>query len=109
MRAFRRFVRRVVASAGRRRDDERVREELAEHQALLTDQSTRAGMQPDEARRRARQTLGSPDAIVEAFAINNDCAGWRISPTDVRYAIRSLTQTPGSPHWLSSRSPSVSG
>jgi hypothetical protein len=51
-------MRRLTASALGRRDDERLREELAEHLALLTKEYVRAGLSSDEARRRARLRLG---------------------------------------------------
>jgi hypothetical protein len=38
MKILRRFVKRLLASALGRRDEDRVREELAEHLTLLTDE-----------------------------------------------------------------------
>jgi predicted permease len=95
MKALRRFLRRVAASTGGRQEDDRVREELGHHQALLIDEYTRAGMPHDEARRRARLTLGSPDAIVEAFRDQQRMRWMEDLIADVRYAIGSLLRTPG--------------
>ena len=44
MTAVRRFVERFTASVLGRRDDERLRDELAEHLALLTEEYERAGL-----------------------------------------------------------------
>jgi len=66
VRSLRRFVKRLTASLRGGGDDDRVREELFEHLALLTEEYTRAGMPLDEARRRARLTLGSPNVTTEA-------------------------------------------
>ena len=54
MRALRRFLVRLTASATRRRDEERLREEVEEHLALQTAENMRAGLSPVEARRQAR-------------------------------------------------------
>src|SRR5690606_4019526 len=54
MKALRRFVKRLSASAFGRRDDDRVREELAEHVELATEDLVRTGVPIEEARRRAR-------------------------------------------------------
>lgn len=67
MKALRRFVRRLAATLFGRRDDDRVRDELAEHLTLLTEEYLRAGFPLDEARRRARLRLGAGDAIAEAY------------------------------------------
>lgn len=52
MRTLRRFVKRLIASVLGRRDDDRVREELAGHLTLLTEEYARGGLPLDEARRR---------------------------------------------------------
>ena len=67
MRALRRFVRRLTASVLGRRDDDRIRAELSEHLALLTEEHVRAGLPLDEARRRASIKLGTGDATTEAY------------------------------------------
>jgi hypothetical protein len=41
---IRRFLRRLKASVPGQRDDERLREELAEHLTLLTDEYVRSGL-----------------------------------------------------------------
>ena len=44
MRRLRRFLIRLTASVTRRRDDQRLREDLEDHIALQTDANVRAGM-----------------------------------------------------------------
>lgn len=95
MRALRRFITRLTSSVRGRRDDDRVREELAEHFTLLTEELVRAGLPLDEARRRARLKLGAAEAIVEAY---HDVAGWpglEALWQDVCYAARTYRRTPG--------------
>ena len=57
MRALRRYPVRVVNFATRRRNDERLREEMQAHLAMQTDENLRAGMTPVEARRQAYSWL----------------------------------------------------
>jgi putative ABC transport system permease protein len=69
MRRLRRFLRRLSASLTRRRDDDRLREDLADHIALQTDDNIRAGMSAAEARRQALlsvQVLG--DQLDDQFS-----------------------------------------
>ena len=51
MRALRRFCKRLISPATRRRDEKRLRAEIEEHLALLTAENIRAGLPPVEARR----------------------------------------------------------
>jgi len=95
MKALRRFMRRLTASALRQRDDERLREELAEHHALLTEEYVRGGLTLDEARRRARLRLGAPDAITEAYRDEQGLPWLEDLGKDVRYGLRSLWRNPG--------------
>ena len=66
MKAVRRLVKRLTASVLGRRDDDRMREDLAEHLTLLTEEYARAGLPLDEARRLARIKLGGFVAATEA-------------------------------------------
>ena len=47
MRPPKRFFARLLNSAMRRRDDERLQEEIAEHIALQTADNVRSGLSPD--------------------------------------------------------------
>jgi len=95
MNPLRRFLRRLRTSTLGRRDDERLREELAEHLTLLTDEYVRSGLPRDEAHRRAKLRLGATDAITEAYR-DEQRLGWLEDlGTDLRYGIRNLWRNPG--------------
>jgi hypothetical protein len=53
--------------ATRRRDDQRLREEMEEHLALQTAENLRAGMTPSEARREAILKFGAVGTIREEY------------------------------------------
>ncbi len=94
MKALRRFVKRLTASLLGRGDDDRVREELAEHLALLTEEYARAGLPLDEARRRARLKLGAHDAAAEACRDEQRLRLLESTWQDLRYAVRTLRKQP---------------
>ena len=94
MKALRRFVRRLTASVLGRRQDDRVREELAEHLTLLTEEYTRAGLPLDEARRQARLRLGTLDATTEACRDEQRLRALEHTWQDLRYALRTLRRSP---------------
>jgi predicted permease len=95
MRTVRRFLVRLGASATRRRDEERLREELEQHLALQTAQNLRAGLSPLEARRQAMLKFGAVEAMKDHY---RDEQGLPVLDTlmrDVRYGIRALLRSPG--------------
>jgi hypothetical protein len=94
MKALRRLVRRLTASVLGRRNDDRVREELAEHLALLTEEYVRAGLPLHEARRRARLKLGPDDALTEAYRDEQRLRPLEDVWQDIRYALRTLRKAP---------------
>jgi hypothetical protein len=65
MRRLRRFLIRLTASVTRRRDDERLREDLEDHITLQTEANVSAGMSPPDARRQAVLDVGPVEAIKE--------------------------------------------
>jgi hypothetical protein len=65
MRFLRCFLIRLLNFATRRSADQRLREEIAEHVALQTEENLSAGMSPTEARRQAALKLGATQAIRE--------------------------------------------
>jgi predicted permease len=95
MSGLRRFARRLAATLLGWRDDDRMRDELAEHLTLLTDEGLRAGLSPDEARRRARLQLGAAGALAEACR-DEQRLGWLEDLVrDFRFGLRSLRRAPG--------------
>ena len=95
MKALCRFVRRLTASVLGRGDADRVREELAEHLALLTDDYVRAGLPVAEAARRAKLTLGAIDATTEACGDEQGLRPLEDIGRDLRIALRQLRRQPG--------------
>lgn len=67
MRALRRILARIGALFTRRQDEERLREELEEHLAMLTEHNLRSGVSPAEARRQAALKFGPVEATKEAY------------------------------------------
>jgi predicted permease len=91
---LRRFFTRLRNFTTRRRADQRLREEMESHLAAQTADNLRAGMPPDEARRRARLQFGPMDAIREDY---HDEAGLPFLEhllLDFRYALRVLRKSP---------------
>src|SRR5262245_16581488 len=95
MRLLRRFVIRLIASVTRRRDEERLREEIEDHIARRTDESVRAGMAPDEARRRAVLDVGAVQAIAEEYRDEQGLPFVEHLLQDTRIALRRMKQAPG--------------
>jgi predicted permease len=94
MKQLRRFVRRLTSWARTQQDEERLRAEIEEHIALQTEDNLRAGMRPDEARRKAVLKFGAVEAIKEDYRDQRGLpfldALWR----DTRYALRRLRKSP---------------
>ncbi len=95
MNALRRLAKRLRASLSGRQDDDRLREELAEHLELLTEEYAQAGVPLDEARRRARVKLGAGDATAEAWRDQQRLRWLEDLWNDLRYGLRTLRRSPG--------------
>jgi len=95
MKALRRFVRRLAASVFGRRDDDRMRDELAEHLALLTDEHVRAGLSLDDARRSARLKLGAETVTTEAYRDEQSLRWLDDLVRDLRHGLRMLWRSRG--------------
>ncbi len=67
MRALKRLLARLSALLTWRQQEQRLREELEEHIALLTEDYLKSGLSPSEARRQALLKFGSLEATKEAY------------------------------------------
>ena len=95
MRFLRRLFIRLSNFATGRRADQRVREEMAEHLALQTEENLRAGMSPTEARRQAALKLGAAQAVREQHNAEQSLPLAENLLLDIRYAFRMLHRSPG--------------
>ena len=67
MKSLRRFFTRLFNSGARREREERLREEIAEHIALQTEENLRAGLSPVEARRQSMLKFGGVEAMKQDY------------------------------------------
>ena len=95
MKFLRRFLIRLANFATRRRADQRLRDEIAEHLALQIEENLRAGMSPAEARRQAAIKLGSAEAIREHHHAEQSLPLIENLFHDLGYAVRMLLRSPG--------------
>jgi putative ABC transport system permease protein len=95
MRFLRRFFIRLSNFATGKGADQRLREEMAEHVALQTDENLRAGMSSVEARRQAVLKLGATEAIREHHHDEQSLPLIENLMFDLRYAVRMLVRAPG--------------
>ena len=95
MKALRRFLMRVLNVTARRAQEERIREEIQEHIALQTAENLRAGLSPVEARRQAMLKFGGVEVMKEDYRAERGLVLIENLVQDVRFAIRSLSRTPG--------------
>src|ERR1700677_2167664 len=92
---LRRFLIRLANFATRRRADQRLRDEIAEHLALQIEENLRAGMSPAEARRQAALKFGAAQAIREVHHAEHSLPFCENLLFDLRYAVRMLLRSPG--------------
>jgi predicted permease len=94
MRRLRRFLVRLTTSATRRRDEQRLREEIEDHITLQADENVRAGMPPAEARRQAILKVGVGEAIREDYRDEQGLPFLEYLLQDARIAMRRMRQAP---------------
>jgi predicted permease len=92
---LRRLLLRLSNSATRRRADERLQEEMAQHLALQTEENSRAGMSITEARRQATLKLGATQAIRERHHAEQTLPLFENILLDLRFALRAFRKSPG--------------
>ena len=94
MRALRRLRLRLFTSATRRRDEQRMREEVEDHLDLQTADNIRAGLSPVEARRQAVLKFGAVEAIKDQYRDQQGLPFLERFLQDVRYGLRQLRRAP---------------
>jgi predicted permease len=95
MKSLRRFLARVMNLATRRTQEERLREEIAEHIALQTAENLRAGLSPVEARRQAMLKFGGVEAMKEDYRAERGLILIENLLWDLRTAGRTIRRMPG--------------
>ena len=95
MKPLRRFFSRLFSYSTRRAQEARLREEIAEHIALQTADNIRDGIPPGEARRQALIKFGGIESLKESHRAERGFVLLENLLQDIRFAIRSLSRTPG--------------
>src|SRR5882724_106016 len=95
MKSLKRFVARLFNSATKRAQEERLREEIAEHIDLQTDENLRAGLSAVEARRQAMLKFGGIEAMKQDYRAEGGLLFIENFARDVRFALRLLRKSPG--------------
>jgi len=95
MRTLARIWMRLRNFATGRRNDERLREEIEQHLAMLTEENIRAGMPPGEARRQARLKFGPVEPIRDDYHAEEGLPIGETLLQDVRFGFRQLRKARG--------------
>jgi predicted permease len=95
MKSLRRFLGRVLHSAANRGREERLREEIAQHIDLQTDDNLRAGLSPVEARRQAMLKFGGVEAIKQDYRAVRGLPLIENFLGDLRRAALNISRMPG--------------
>jgi macrolide transport system ATP-binding/permease protein len=95
MRTLRTLVARLRAPLIRARQDCDLTIEIEGHLEMLADDNVRAGMAPEEARRRARIALGSIESVKESCRDRQCIPLLESVMRDLRYSARVLRRSPG--------------
>jgi predicted permease len=95
MRQIRVVLARLRTWFGGTPDDRDLENEIESHLQLHIDDNLRAGMTPDEARRRALVQLGGVESVKEAYRDRRSIPLFETTLQDARYAIRTLRRNRG--------------
>jgi predicted permease len=95
MKSLRRFLNRLFNSTTRRPQEERLREEIADHIALQTEENLRAGLSPVEARRQAMLKFGGVEAMKQDYRAERGLLFIENLMGDLRNAARAIRRMPG--------------
>ncbi|HEY6267485.1 MAG TPA: ABC transporter permease [Candidatus Acidoferrum sp.] len=94
MKSLKRFLSRLGHFVTRRRDDERLREEIEEHIALQTAENLRAGLSPVEARRQAMLKFGGVETMKQDYRAQRGLPLIENPLGDFRNAARTISRMP---------------
>src|SRR5436190_4398895 len=95
MKFLRAWLTRLSSVFGSSRSERDLSAEIDSHLQLHIDDNLRAGMRPDEARRRAVIALGGIESTKEAIRDRRGVPFVESLLRDVRYGIRTLIKSPG--------------
>ena len=95
MRSIRAWLMRFGSLFGKRRRDRELAAELESHVQLHIEDNLRAGMTPDEARRRALLQLGGIEQTKENYRDRRGLPWLETTLQDVRFGLRMLRKNPG--------------
>jgi predicted permease len=95
MKSLRRFLKRLFNSAAGRAQEERLREEIAGHIALQTEENLRAGLSLAEARRQAMLKFGGVEATKQDYRAERGLLFIENLLGDLRNAVRAIRRAPG--------------
>jgi predicted permease len=95
MRRLRAFFIRIAGIFGKSKRDRELSAELESHLQLHIDDNIRAGMTPQEARRRAIIKLGGIESTKESYRDRRSIPIIETTLQDIHYGARSLVKNPG--------------
>ena len=94
MKKLRRFATRLTSWMRSRRDEDRLRAEIAEHLAFQVEDYLRAGLSPEEARREAVLKFGAVEAIKEDYREQRGLPLLEALLHETRHGLRRLRKSP---------------